>query len=107
MIRKLIQEILKEEIGRDFKTTQDQMMTYKKFPGIHVDIASLLSQGGFKVTITRNEDDKTITGFFQNYDEAEFFARNEATKLYNEALSQDTKLTVSKGFGPLGRGVER
>lgn len=107
MIRELIKQIIKEEIGRDYKTTIDIMMDYRRLPGIDVQIVSIPSQGGFKVTVTdENQPQNTRSGFFKDYQEAGFFAKKEAMKIYNSNLSKDTSLTVSDEFGPMGRGVE-
>ena len=106
MIRKLIREILKEEIGRDFKSTIDIMMNYRRLPNIHVDVVSIPSSGGFKAIIINQETNEKKTGFFKDYEEAEFFAKNEAMKIYHSRLSKDTSKTVSSNFDPPGKGVE-
>jgi hypothetical protein len=106
MIKELIREILAEEIGRDYKTTIDIMMDYRRLPGIQVDVVSIPSSGGFKVSISDQDTDEIKSGFFKDYQEAEFFAKREAMKIYNSKMSKDTSLTVSSGFGPLGKGVE-
>lgn len=107
MLRKLIQQIILEEIGRDYKTTIDIMMDYRRLPGIDVQINSSPSQGGFKVSVVdENDPENAKSGFFKDYHEAEFFAKKEAMKIYNSGMSNDTSLTVSDEFGPLGRGVE-
>jgi hypothetical protein len=80
ILRKVIVEILKEEIGRNYQTINNDPFSWKEYDGIHVEIypAEKTKVWFAKVTADFNDKYSTPLRKFNSEDDAENFARQHA-----------------------------
>ena len=85
VIRALIKQILKEVIGKNYKTTltpEDSMFNWRKVDGIKIDISPDPGHNCWRVTL--ESDGKRIVKAFQDENEAIMFARLEAERVHRK-----------------------
>jgi hypothetical protein len=78
--RKRIVEIIREEIGRSFQTTNNDIYSFEDFPGINVDLFPGDRGGSYYAQVTVDEDDSLSTPLraFKTEPEARAYARRHA-----------------------------
>ena len=80
ILRKVIVEIIKEELGRNYQTINNDPFSWKEYDGIHVEIypAEKTAVWFAKVTADFNDEYSTPLRKFNSEDDAENFARQHA-----------------------------
>lgn len=104
LIRSLIREMIKDE--NSFMFNSNKMLTWRDYPGIHVQTNINPESGQFTVTITNQHTSEEIVRTLPNETEANFFAAQQAEKFYKEALRNGQIKSVSPAFNSPGKGVE-
>lgn len=110
-LRALIRNILREEVSpRSLKTTlppDDSMFNYKKFPGVRVEVfivngpnVNSFSASNWCAKITDEKENKTITRTFNDEKMANFFAQQEAEKIYRRNQGEENYPTNSLNYLP-------
>ncbi len=85
-LRRLIRNVLAEEIGRNFHTVNTEPISYKDFAGYEVDIIAT-SDGSFILSIFNGEKKLTPSRKYTTREEADLAARQtvERHRLANES----------------------
>ena len=111
-IRKLVREIIKEELGRDLESTTDSMLDWRHLPGVDVSITAtgieknnrMPGTSSWVVNIQFDNGEKEVRHFGSEED-ANFYARQKAMKYYQSRVASEDLKSV-KPFGPPGFPVE-
>jgi hypothetical protein len=96
-LRALIQEIVKEEVGRSYRTTlppEDAMFNWQKVPGVRVELFPDPMHNCWRVVINYDETGEQLVKSFRDENEAKMFARLEAEKVHRKNQS-DIKYPVN------------
>ena len=90
-IRKLIRKILREEIGRNYHTIDNDPYSWEDYPDIHADIYPLANGGQWhvKVTVDFDDDLSTPARTFATEDDARNFARQHVEKANRARMAKN------------------
>jgi hypothetical protein len=82
--------MLREEVGRSYKTTlppDDSMFNWRKVDGINIDISPDAGHNCWRVSIEKEDGSKIIKAF-SDENEAIMFSRLEAEKVHRKNQSK-------------------
>lgn len=85
--REYVRQVIKEEIGRDYKSVETMPMNYLRYPELSVSVDYITEKGKWMVGIKRREDEKKKYKYFNSREEAETWARTRADQLRNAAMN--------------------
>ena len=91
-LRRYIQEIIAEEVGRSIQTVEPDMLDWRELPGAHVEVSPDPGRGGYFVKI--KSDDPTIKDefrYFSDEESAKFYAREASERAYKKHLNKKSK----------------
>ena len=90
-LRQLVREFLREEIGRNYHTLDNDPYSWKDYPGIHPEIYPISTGGQWFAQVTCDFDDELSTPLraFATEEDANSFARENVEKINRVRLSKD------------------
>jgi len=80
--------LIREEIGRDYKSVETMPMNYLRYPELSVSVDYITEKGKWMVGIKRKKDAKKKYKYFNSREEAETWARTRADQLRNAAMNE-------------------
>ena len=91
ILREIVSRVLKEEIGRNFHTLDNDPYSWKNYPGIHVNIYPVTNGGQWFVQVTCDFDDDLSTPLraFATEEDANSFARENVEKINRVRLAKN------------------
>ncbi|MBK26050.1 MAG: hypothetical protein CME70_18785 [Halobacteriovorax sp.] len=90
-IIQLLRKLIKEEIGRNYHTLDNDPYSWEDYPGMEIDIypADNGNEYHVKITVDGNKELSTPLRVFSNEEEARSFARNHADVARRKLLNQE------------------
>jgi hypothetical protein len=87
----MLRALIREELGRDLKSTRPDTLNWKDYPGIHVVItADPVNNCYFaRVTVKDRDDLSTPSRRFQSENDAIFWARDKSERAYRSLLNDE------------------
>ena len=91
LLRKVIRQLVNEEIGRNYHTLDNDPYSYEDYPGIHVETYPMSDGSRWFAQVTVDFDDALTTPsrVFSTEDDARNFARQHAEKANRVRLSKN------------------
>lgn len=83
---KLLRDLIREELGRDFKTTMDSMLDWKNLPGVHAEVTVDPRNNRYRVQIMDLDSNGSTIRYFGSEEEANFYARKTCFDLYRKKV---------------------
>ena len=90
-LRKIIRFLIKEEIGRNYHTIDNDPYSYQDYPGIQINVYPVSIENMWYAQVIVDFDDKLSTPLrsFAAEEDAQFFAREHAEKANRERLARN------------------
>tara|TARA_B100001123_G_scaffold437566_2_gene570091 strand:- start:32933 stop:33259 length:327 start_codon:yes stop_codon:yes gene_type:complete len=90
-LRKIVRTILREEIGRNYHTIDNDPYSWEDYPGISVDVYPMGNgqQWYSQVTVEFDDNLSTPLRIFASEEDAQNFARQNVEKANRERLSKN------------------
>jgi len=88
VFREYVRELIREEIGRDYKSVQTMPMNYLHYPELSVSVVYLTEKGKWMVGIKPEGGSKKEYRYFSAQEDAENWARTRADQLKAAVMNQ-------------------
>ena len=87
-LRGYVRQVIKEEIGRDYKSVRTMPMNYLHYPELSVSVVYITEKGKWMVGIKPKGNSKKEYRYFNSQEDAENWARTRADQLKAMVMNQ-------------------